>query len=157
MSLFPLTNRKQIPVSVGGVDFVVYEPSALDRCEYFLMGAKMMAAQKDIATPTDKSSPEEMGTAYAHSWHISKLNRTQTAYLIAACLKPGIDDRTVDSLWDEIQSLPDTLIEPLSKAAFEVAGMNTEQGKDQGEQAMILATNWPSVWAGWMLKPCLQK
>ena len=128
MSLFPLANRKQIPVVVAGATFVVYEPSAIDRCEYFRIGCDgLKSASLNAEVPPDDADNTAKAEYYAHSWVVSKLNRTQTAFLIAACLKPGQADMPFDELLNDVKALPDDDMNTLANAAIEVAGI--KEGK----------------------------
>jgi hypothetical protein len=124
MRLFPLANRKNIVVSLTGADFTLYEPSALDRCEYLRLGSSMLAQQKTLPEISETPSQQETGLYHEAIWLVSGLNRKQTAFLVAACLKPGVDMAFSDIL-AEVESQPDDTLNALSDAAFELSGINT--------------------------------
>jgi len=129
MNIFPLESRKQIPVPCMGKEFTIYEPSAIDRCEYFRIGSEGLASMKSAAIDEDIDDPQELGRYYAQTWVLSKNNRKQTAFLVAICLKPGIEVE-FDKLLYQVEQLPDGDLNTLAQAAFKVSGMDdkVEQG-----------------------------
>lgn len=127
MSIFPLENRKQIPVPLMGTDYIIYEPSALDRCEYFRKGQEYLAKvhdnsdEKPLTDHSDKAIQNQ-----EKAWTVFSYNRKQTAFLIAVCLKPGYANIKFESILADVESLPDDLLDTLAKAAFEVANLRIE-------------------------------
>jgi len=127
MSIFALDSRKQIPVPLMGTNYIVYEPSALDRCEYFRKGQEYLAKFKESSD--DNSATDNSATAINNeekAWTVFAYNRKQTAFLIAVCLKPGYPNIKFESILADVESLPDDALDTLAKAAFEVANLRLE-------------------------------
>lgn len=122
MSIFALQNRKQIPVALHGTEYIVYEPSALDRCEYFRKGTEYLAKVNDDLSDESNSDLQNK----VNDWIVFAYNRKQTAFLIAVCLKPGYPDVKFESILADVESLPDDALDTLAKAAFEVANLKLE-------------------------------
>lgn len=123
MSIFALENRKQIPVELMGTNYIVYEPSALDRCEYFRKGTEYLAKVSEDLSDDDSASDLKNKEK---DWIIFSYNRKQTAFLIAVCLKPGYPNIKLESILADVESLPDDGLDTLAKAAFEVANLRLE-------------------------------
>lgn len=126
MALFKLEHRKQITVDVAGSSLVLYEPSALDRCEFFLMGSE----QIKLLEASKEEGKDAQIAAYESQFVMGKVSRKQTAFLIAACLKPGREESMTD-LQAELEAQPDDVLNSLIKVAYDLSNVQiVQQGKE---------------------------
>lgn len=126
MTLFPLANRKNIVVSLTGGTITLYEPSALDRCEYLRIGSDLLAKQKILPEMSEQPTPQEQGLHYEAIYAVSGLNRKQSCFLVAACIKPGVE-LAFDDIVADVESQPDDTLNSMVNAAFELSGINLQK------------------------------
>ncbi|BDM66224.1 hypothetical protein NFHSH190041_36760 (plasmid) [Shewanella sp. NFH-SH190041] len=131
--IFNKEHRRHKSETVLGTTLVLYEPSALRRCEFFEMGCRDLQAmpQGMDFTPNKDASPEELAQQAAATWAVSRANRKQTCFLIASCLEIGRDEAFADIL-AEIETLPDDALQALAVTAYELGNISLES--DQGKE-----------------------
>lgn len=129
--LFDLANRKQEPVTAGGVDLVLYEPSALHRAEFqkrVALNARQV--RKDCGVKDGEVvEADKLWQLMAESnadLDIGITSRKEVIYLIAACLLPGRTE-SLDEIIQELSGQPNEVINTLSPKAMAVSGI--EAGK----------------------------